>query len=51
MPQKNATPTREQAEVICKAGLKPDSWTVVKEYKYIMVVINRQTKEMRQIGK
>lgn len=49
--QKNATPTKEQAETICKAGLKPDCWTVKKEYKYIMVIINRQTKEVRRIGK
>lgn len=49
--QKNATPTKEQAETICKAGLNPGCWSVVQEYKYIMVIINRETKEVRRIGK
>jgi hypothetical protein len=51
MAQKNATPTKEQAETICKAGLKPDCWLVVKELLYIMYIRNRQTEEVRKIGK
>ena len=51
MPQNNTTPTKEQAEVICQAGLNPDSWTVVRDLLYSMFIRNRQTKEVRRIGK
>lgn len=51
MAQKNATPTKEQADTICRAGLNPAHWSVVKDFLYSMIVCNRQTKEVRFIGK
>lgn len=51
MSQKNATPTQEQKLNICKAGLKPDDWTVVKDLLYSMIIRNRHTNEYRMIGK
>lgn len=51
MAQKNATPTAEQSEHIAKAGLRPEYWTVIKDLKYRMIICNRQTKEVRMIGK
>ena len=51
MAQKNATPDAEQAQNICKAGLNPAYWTVIKDLKYSMIICNRETKEVRMIGK
>lgn len=51
MTQKNATPTKEQQVSIAKAGLRPANWTVVKDNKYSMVIRNRDTNEVRFIGK
>lgn len=51
MEQNDTTPTSEQLDIIIRAGLNPDNWTVVKDYKYIMIINNRQTKETRRIGK
>ena len=51
MAQKNATPTKEQQMNICKAGLKPDDWTVVQDFLYSMIIRNRSTGEYRQIYK
>ena len=49
--QKNATPTREQAQVLEKHGLKAHSWVVVKEFQNSMIVRNRFTGEFKHIGK
>ena len=51
MAQKNATPTEEQQRVIIRAGLNPAYWTVIKDLQYSMIICNRQTKEVRMIGK
>ena len=51
MAQKNATPTKEQAQVLEKHGLKAHSWVVVKEFQNSMIVRNRFTGEFKHIGK
>lgn len=51
MAQKNATPTEEQQVTICKAGLNPSYWTVIKDLRYSMIICNLETKEVRMIGK
>lgn len=51
MNQKNATPTAEQQVNICKAGLNPDYWTVIKDMRYSMIICNKETKEVKLIGK
>lgn len=51
MAQKNATPTAEQQETICRAGLNPAYWTVIKDLRYSMIICNKQTKEVKLIGK
>lgn len=51
MAQKNATPTKEQAQVLETHGLKAYSWVVVKEFHDSMIVKNRFTGEFKHIGK
>ena len=51
MAQKNATPDKDQAQTIVRAGLNPMYWTVVKDLRYSMIICNRETKEVRMIGK
>ena len=51
MPQKNATPTAEQQVTIAKAGLNPAGWTVIKDLNYRMIIRNKQTNEVKWIGK
>ena len=51
MTQKNSTPTWEQIQTIIRAGLNPAKWSVIRDRKYSMVIINRDTKEVKNIGK
>lgn len=51
MTQKSTTPTKEQQQNICNAGLRPDDWTVIKDLLYSMIIRNRHTNEYRMIGK
>ena len=51
MAQKNATPSTEQQENICRAGLNPAEWTVIKDLLYSMIIRNRITNEVKLIGK
>ena len=51
MAQKNATPTEEQQQTIIRAGLNPAHWTVIRDRMYSMVIINRDTKEVKNISK
>ena len=51
MAQKNASPTAEQQVTIAKAGLNPHYWVVVKDLHYSMIIRNRETQEVRIIGK
>lgn len=40
--QKNATPTKEQAEVLRKHGFDPLRWVVVRELPNSIIVKNRE---------
>lgn len=51
MGEKVTTPTDEQLEAIVRAGLKPSDWTVIRDRKYSMVILNCSTNEVKQIGK
>lgn len=51
MKQKNATPTREQAESLRKAGLDPKLYVVTKELPYSLIIKNRETGEFDIISK
>lgn len=51
MKQKNATPSREQAETLRKNGLNRLEWTVVNDLNNSMIVRNRFTGEFKVIDK
>lgn len=51
MAQKNATPTKEQAEVMKRHKLSPVFWVVTKEHEKALVVMHRVTREFRCIAK
>lgn len=51
MAQKNATPTKEQSQILNRNGLKPALWTVVKELQHSMIVKHRITGEFKVISK
>lgn len=41
MAQKNATPTRAQAEVLRKNGKDPSVWVITKEFPGSLIIYNR----------
>lgn len=43
MAQKNATPTKEQAKVLQKHGLRPSFWVVVNETPNSLIIKQRIT--------
>lgn len=51
MAQKNATPTKEQKEVLKKHKLPEYLWTVMKDYGHALMVLHRITGEVRVIDK
>jgi hypothetical protein len=51
VPQKNAPPTKDQARVLEKNGLKALLWVVVKELPGSMIVKHRITGEFKVISK
>ena len=51
MKQKNATPTKEQQEVLKKHGLNGVTWAVVKDFSYSMIVKHRITGEFKMLEK
>jgi len=51
MAQKNATPSKAQAEVMKRRGVNPLTWTVVKDLNNSMIVRHRITGEFRVIDK
>ena len=51
MPQKNATPTKDQQAAIQAAGLNPKDWTVKKERPSQMIIIRRRDHKVRMIDK
>ena len=51
MAQKNATPTKEQKEVLAKNSLRPELWVVVKGLPGSLIIKQRITGEFRVINK
>lgn len=51
MPQKNATPTREQQDILTRNGLRPHVWVVIKELTNTLIIKHRITNEFRVIVK
>ena len=51
MKQKNASPTREQAEILRKRGYDPLRYVVTKELPYSLMFKNRETGEFEVISK
>lgn len=51
MAQKNATPRKDQAEIIKRHGLQPYLYTVVKELQYSLIVMHRVTGEFKVLEK
>lgn len=51
MAQKNATPNKEQSEIIERNGLNKAHWVVVKELSEKLIITNRFTHEFRTISK
>ena len=51
MAQKNATPSKAQAEIIKRNGLLPHLYTVVKELPNSMIVKHRITGEFAVLEK
>lgn len=49
--QKNATPTKEQQDIMRRNRLKPWEWTVIKELRTILIIRNRVTSRVRMIDK
>lgn len=51
MPQKNATPNREQKTVLARHGLRPLEWVVIKELNHSLIIKNRITGEFKVVEK
>lgn len=45
MKQKNATPTKAQAEILRRRGFNPALFAVAKETPYSLIIKNRETGE------
>lgn len=51
MAQKNASPTKAQAEALKRAGLVPIAWVVVRELPHSLIVKHRVTGEFKVLDK
>lgn len=51
MAQKNAIPTKEQAEAMKKIGMNPMFWVVIRDLHKSMIVKNRLTGEFKVLEK
>lgn len=51
MRQKNATPTKQQSEILRKRGYDPLRYVVTKELPYSLMVKNRETGEFDIVKK
>ena len=51
MMQKNASPTREQKEVIKKNGLRAWEWVVLQDFRHSMIIKHRVTGDVKHINK
>ena len=49
--QKNATPSKEQQQIMAKHKLPAYLWTVMKEFNHALMVRHRVTGEVRVIDK
>lgn len=45
------TPTYNQKKLISKAGLEVRHWQVISEDKYFLVIIHRDTEEIKRLEK
>ena len=51
LAQKNATPTKAQAEALKRAWMSPIAWVVVRELPHSLIVKHRVTGEFKVIEK
>ena len=51
MVQKNASPTKEQAEAMKKIGMNPMFWVVIRNLHKSMIVRHRITDEVKLVEK
>lgn len=51
MAQKNATPTRQQAEFIRRSGRDPLYYTVIRDLPNSLIVMDRLTKTVEIVEK
>ena len=51
MMQKNASPTREQRQIMERHGLKPRWWTVLRNLNHNLIVKNKLTGEIKYLEK
>ena len=51
MAQKNATPTKEQIQVLERNGLNKLTWVVIQDFNRSMIVKHRITGEVKHINK
>lgn len=51
MAQKNATPTKEQAQTLARHKLSQVAWVVVKDLAHSMIIKNRITGEFKVVDK
>ena len=51
MVQKNASPTKEQAEAMKKIGMNPMFWVVIRDLHKIMIFRHRITGEVKLVEK
>lgn len=51
MKQKNASPTREQADILRKNRKNPTLYVVVRDLPYSLIIKHRETGEFEVISK
>ena len=51
MAQKNATPTKEQKDILERNGLKAMCWTVIQDFQHGMIVRNKLTGDVKMLNK
>ena len=51
MEQKNASPTKEQADAMKKIGMNPMFWVVIRDLHKSMIVRQRITGEVKLVEK
>lgn len=51
MPQKNATPNKQQAAIIKRHGLEPLRWVVIRDLSCSLIIKHRDNDEFKVIEK